>query len=295
MPNLWTTASDATLRGLAHAHAGQSRGPLPLCTGAGPASVPRPVPNVTTEWKAREDLLAPATAQGAVPGGIRPRALAAPAVANQRRYPISATATAAVSPSARSGAATARGKHRTPHATAPAAVSPRGGAATARGEHQTPHASSTVRAFITAALSCAVLPVALLPPQHAREIGWPIPEGFTFPHFRCVALYEHHGCFREAWALRGRLSCSVADRGTALPPSASCYHFRMKVEQFISVYPYPIHLQTNHVTCTHAAWANRAKWPSAITSGALLGTCEEFLRALLSTRRHKQPRDSSRA
>ena len=174
----------------------------------------------------------------------------------KRRFPSSATAAAAVSPSARSGAATARGKRKTPHV------------------------SSTIRAFITAALSCTVLPVALLPPQHAREIGWPIPEGFTFPHFGCIALYEHHGCFREAWALRGKPSCSVADRGTALPPSALCYHFRMKVEQFISVYPYPIHLQTNNVTCTHAAWANRAKWPSAITSGALLDTCEEFLRAL---------------
>ena len=218
--DLWAAATtDAAPRGLAYAQVEQSGAPLPHCTDAGSAVAPCPAPNVAAGWKSREDLSATAKAQVAIPGG-RPRTLAAPAVATHKRFPLGAAATAAVSPSARSGAAKAYAKHKGPHI------------------------SSNVRAFITAALSCTTLPVASLPPQHAREIGWPIPEGFAFPHFRYIALYEHHGCLREAWALRGRPSCSVADRGTALPPSALCYHFRMKVEQFLSVYPHPIHLQT---------------------------------------------------
>ena len=59
----------------------------------------------------------------------------------------------------------------------------------------------------------------------------------------------------------------------------------MTVDQFLWIYPHPIHIQTNRVTCIHGAWANHTNWPRAIKTGDLLESVEELLRMLYTGER----------
>ena len=111
-----------------------------------------------------------------------------------------------------------------------------------------------------------------------REVPWPVPTDFVWPRFAFCAFYEHSGEEREAHAeVLGEATCSVADRRTILPPSRNAWHFICNVRDFLSVYPYPVRHQTNHVTCGRANWAAWRMWPTWILDGSLRATAEEFL------------------
>ena len=47
--------------------------------------------------------------------------------------------------------------------------------------------------------------------------------------------------------------------------------------QFVAVYPHPIGIQTNNVTCSYSNVASAATWKSKISSGEMLASAEEFL------------------
>ena len=81
-------------------------------------------------------------------------------------------------------------------------------------------------------------------------------EPFTF-----VALYEHSAAFREAFAAHVHASASVADRPSALPPSANAAHFIVDVLQWLQAYPFSIPFATANPSCVSAAIAaiNSAK------------------------------------
>ena len=127
---------------------------------------------------------------------------------------------------------------------------------------------------VVSARGGVVPPVVLSVPTFAREVVGIPPPGFVWPRFDAFALFEHRGSFRESWPFP---SCSVADRATDIPPSEGKYHFVMDVYVFLQIYPYPIPLQTNHVTCVFSTWAQHRQWHTFVRSGELLGKADEFL------------------
>ena len=124
----------------------------------------------------------------------------------------------------------------------------------------------------------ADVPMIGEPPRHAREITLPVPEGFEWPVFEFIALYEHSGEEREANAeILGAPTCSVADRRSVRPPSERAWHVLAKVRDFLMAYPHPIRRQSNHITCGHANWGSWDTWPAKILNGSMQGAAEEML------------------
>ena len=49
------------------------------------------------------------------------------------------------------------------------------------------------------------------------------------------------------------------------------------MRDFLDAYPYPIELQSNHVTCGDANWASWRTWPAKIADGSMRRSAEELL------------------
>ena len=124
----------------------------------------------------------------------------------------------------------------------------------------------------------ADVPLRGQPPRHNREVVLPVRADFTWPYFEFIALCEHSGEEREAYAaVLGAPTASVADRRSILPPSTQAWHFIGDVKDFLAVYPHSIPRQSNHATCGHANWACWRTWPEKIKDGSMLQSAEDLL------------------
>ena len=101
----------------------------------------------------------------------------------------------------------------------------------------------------------ADVPLRGQPPRHNREVVLPVRADFAWPYFEFIALCEHSGEEREAYAaVLGAPTASVADRRSILPPSTQAWHFIGDVKDFLAVYPHSILRQSNRATCGHAIY-----------------------------------------
>jgi len=146
-----------------------------------------------------------------------------------------------------------------------------------------PSAATAATALLTAGAavgipSAGATPLTVDPVRFHGEFAAPLPAGHVFPRFDRIALYEHSGAFREAWAARGLRAASVCRRPSMTPPSPGCHHYKMEVASFLQLYPHPIPFITSHVDCGSANWASHLTWPDKIASGELLASSEELLR-----------------
>ena len=123
----------------------------------------------------------------------------------------------------------------------------------------------------------APLPLVGEPPRHWNEVALPVPASYAWPRVEHFAFYDHTGHFPLAWSEVGKAGISVADRRASQEPPRDWLHVIGDVKDFLDVYPYPIGVQTNSVTCANTNLASRATWREKIRSGAMLDAAEEFL------------------
>ena len=112
-----------------------------------------------------------------------------------------------------------------------------------------------------ASVSTAVMPSTLLPVGAApstpivdthplprfgtrttgvREVVLPVEDSYQWPEVAHFAFYDHTGSFPQAWSEHGYPGISVADRHASVEPPYDWLHVVGTVQDFISVYPYPI-------------------------------------------------------
>ena len=149
-----------------------------------------------------------------------------------------------------------------------------------------------------ASVSTAVMPSTLLPVGAApstpivdthplprfgtrttgvREVVLPVEDSYQWPEVAHFAFYDHTGSFPQAWSEHGYPGISVADRHASVEPPYDWLHVVGTVQDFISVYPYPIGVQTNNVTCSFTNLASAATWKNKVVSGELINSAREFL------------------
>ena len=123
----------------------------------------------------------------------------------------------------------------------------------------------------------APLPMLGDPPRYRNEVTLPVPDTYEWPRVHHFALYDHSGHFPQAWSELGKAGISVADRRASKQPPDDWLHVIGDVQDFVNVYPYPIGLQTNSVTCAYMNLASRTTWREKIKDGSMLRSAEEFV------------------
>ena len=130
---------------------------------------------------------------------------------------------------------------------------------------------------LTPLIDVAPPPMHGEPARYANEVTLPVPETYVWPEAGHFAFYDHSGHFPQAWSERGKPGISVADRRASKQPPHDWLHVIGTVQDFVRVYPYPIGLQTNSVTCSNTNIASKATWPTKLRDGSLLRSAEEFV------------------
>jgi hypothetical protein len=108
----------------------------------------------------------------------------------------------------------------------------------------------------------------------AREVYAPLPDGYVWPRFSFISLYDHRGAMREEWC---GTACSVGDRPTDVEPSEDKYHYVMDALEFLAAYPHPIDVLQYSVPCTFTTYAQHAKWGDFVRDGSIFRTADTFL------------------
>ena len=67
--------------------------------------------------------------------------------------------------------------------------------------------------------------------------------------FQAVAMHEHTGAFRDAWAARGVRAASISNRPSMRPPRQGTLHFIAEVQEWHAAYPWAIPLATANPDC----------------------------------------------
>ena len=130
---------------------------------------------------------------------------------------------------------------------------------------------------ITPLVDTAPLPRDGEEPHYSREYVLPVPHDFEWPRVDHFAFYDHTGNFPRAWSEIGWPGISVADRRSSQQPPNDWIHIVGRVQDFLQVYPYPIGIQTNNVTCAFSNLASATTWREKICSGDLLQSAREFV------------------
>ena len=73
-----------------------------------------------------------------------------------------------------------------------------------------------------------------------------LKEAFRRP-FDAIAMHEHTGAFRDAWATKGVAAASIADRPSMHPPQLGSLHFIADVREWHAAYPWSIPLSLIHI------------------------------------------------
>ena len=98
--------------------------------------------------------------------------------------------------------------------------------------------------------------------------------------FAAVALHEHTGAFRDAWAAAGVRAASIADRPSTSPPAEGSFHFIADVREWRAGYQWSIPLATANPDCHCAALgvehASKSRFQLHTSSGALAAAVEHF-------------------
>ena len=98
--------------------------------------------------------------------------------------------------------------------------------------------------------------------------------------FEAVAMHEHSGAFRDAWAEEGFCAASVANRPSSNPPAAGSMHFVGDVVAWRKAYPWSLPLATANPDCHPSTIAAPnsaiARWRGHMAKGSLERSVRHF-------------------
>ena len=123
------------------------------------------------------------------------------------------------------------------------------------------------------------LPIRADPIRWPGEVDMRAPggrsafESVTSSPFLAVALHEHSGSFRNAWAQLGARAASVADRPSSTLPAAGSAHFISDVRAWHQSYPWTIPVATAnpdcHVATVAVPYSAPERWLHYLRNGGM--------------------------